>query len=90
MSDDITVKPNKCYIAFKINKTNFCDVEFQKKCLKIGINLKRGSLQDLKNIARDVSTVGHYMNGDYEIKMPNNEDIDYILSLINQSLKKNK
>ena len=90
LSDDIAIQPKKCYTAFKINKTNFCDIEFQKKCLKLYVNLKKGDLHDPQNIARDVSNVGHQGNGAYEIKMSDNEDIDYILSLINQSLKKNK
>ena len=90
MDYDIMIQPKKWYIAFKINKTNFCDIELQKKCLKLSINMKSGNLQDPKNIARDVSTIGHSLNGDYEIKLSDNENIDYILSLINQSLKKNK
>lgn len=90
MDDDMVIQPKKWYIAFKVNKTNICDIELQRKGLKIGINLKRGELQDSKNIARDVSNIGHSLNGAYEIKMNDAEDIDYIVSLIKQSLKKNK
>jgi predicted transport protein len=51
--------------------------------------LKSGELQDPQNIARDISNVGHWGNGSYEIRMNDAEDIDYISSLIKQSLKKN-
>ena len=47
-------------------------------------------LQDKKNVARDVSNVGHWGNGAYEIRLTDLEDIDYILSLLKQSLWKNK
>ncbi|GHT73995.1 hypothetical protein AGMMS50262_06110 [Bacteroidia bacterium] len=89
MNDAITLQPKKWYIAFKLNKTNVCDIELQKKGIKIGINLKRGELQDPQNITRDVSNIGHNLNGDYELKMNNSDDIDYISSLLKQSLKKN-
>jgi predicted transport protein len=47
-------------------------------------------LQDQKNIARDVSNVGHWGNGAYEIKLADLEDMDYVLSLLKQSLRRNK
>ncbi|MCB0660222.1 MAG: hypothetical protein KDC04_04760 [Saprospiraceae bacterium] len=47
-------------------------------------------MQDQKQIARDVSIVGHWGNGSYEIKLTDLEEIDYIISLLKQSLRKNK
>lgn len=43
-----------------------------------------------KNIARDVSNVGHWGNGAYEIRLADLEDVDYVLSLLKQSLRRNK
>jgi predicted transport protein len=48
------------------------------------------NLDDPKEIARDVSSVGHWGNGDYEIVMRTDEEMEYILGLIKQSMKKNK
>jgi len=90
MDDNVTIHPKKVTIGFKIDKNIFCDIVPLAKGLKIFVNLKSGDLQDPKNIARDVSNVGHWGNGSYEIKMIDAEDIDYIISLIKQSLKKNK
>ena len=90
MDDNISIQPKKQTIGFNIHKNIFCDFVLQTNSLKIFLNLKSGDLQDSKNIARDVSNIGHWGNGAYEIKIADNEDIDYILSLINQSLKKNK
>lgn len=90
MDDNITVQPKKQTIGFKVDNNIFCDVVLQGKGLKIYLNLKSGDLQDQKKVTRDVSNVGHWGNGAYEIKLTDLEDIDYILSLLKQSLRKNK
>ena len=87
--DDLEVKPKKKYIAFVLG-SNVVDIHIQKKALKIWLNLGQGELDDPKKIARDVSSVGHWGNGDYEITMQSDEEMDYILGLIKQSLRKNK
>lgn len=89
-ADNITLNPRKYFLGFKYNGNTFCDVVFLGKSLKIYLNLKSGELEDLKKISRDVSNVGHWGNGAYEIKMKDTEDIDYILSLVKQSFNKNK
>ena len=53
------------------------------------MNLKKGILVEPKKLARDVSDIGHHGNGDYEINVKDNSNIDYILSLIKQSYDKN-
>lgn len=87
--DNIEIKPKKKYIAFVSGK-NIVDIHPQKKALKLWINLTKGELDDSKNITRDVSATGHWGNGDYELQIDNDEDLEYILSLIKQSIKKNK
>lgn len=87
--DNIEIKPKKKYIAFVSGK-NIVDIHPQKKALKLWINLTKGELDDSKNITRDVSATGHWGNGDYELQIDNDEDFEYILSLIKQSIKKNK
>ena len=87
--DEIEVKPKKKYIAF-VSGSNIADIHIQKNALKIWINLQQGDLDDPKKLARDVSSIGHWGNGDYEIGMRTDEELDYILGLIKQSLKKNK
>ncbi len=87
--DNIEVKPKKKYIAFVSGK-NIVDIHPQKKALKLWINLPKGELNDSKNITRDVSSTGHWGNGDYELQIDSDEDLEYILSLIKQSILKNK
>jgi predicted transport protein len=38
----------------------------------------------------NVASVRHWGNGDYEIQIRTDADIEYIMSLVKQSLKKNK
>ena len=87
--DNIEIKPTKKYIAF-VSNANIVDVHIQKKALKIWLNLFKGELDDPKGIARDVANIGHWGNGDYEIQIKDDENLEYILSLIKQSYKKNK
>jgi predicted transport protein len=86
---EFEVKPKKLYIAFVAN-SNVVDVHLQKSNLKMWINLKKGDLDDSKNLAKDVSNTGHWGNGDYEIQIKDDENLEYILSLIKQSLEKNR
>jgi len=86
----VTTQPKKQTIGFKVDNNIFCDIVLQGKGLKIYVNLRSGDMQDQKQIARDVSHVGHWGNGSYEIKLIDLDDIDYIISLLKQSLRKNK
>ena len=51
--------------------------------------MKKGTLIDPKNIARDVSNIGHWGHGDYQIKLTDSTDLGYILTLIKHSYDKN-
>ncbi|MGJ1503240.1 DUF5655 domain-containing protein [Sphingobacterium multivorum] len=90
LDDNVSIQPKKQTIGFKVDNNIFCDVVILSKTLKIYINLKSGDLLDEKKLARDVSNVGHWGNGSYEIKLSDIEEFEYILSLLKQSLKKNK
>jgi Uncharacterized conserved protein len=87
--DSLDIKPKKHYIAF-IAKTNVIDIHLNKNSLKIWLNLQRGQLDDPKGLCRDVSNIGHWGNGDYELKVNSDDNFEYILSLIKQSLKHNQ
>lgn len=86
LSDDIEVEYRKDYIAFKKN-SNIADITVQRKGLKLWINLKKGSLDDPKNLMRDVSEIGHWGNGDYEVVIKDDKYLEYIMSLVKQALE---
>lgn len=86
LADGIEIIPQKFYIAFK-KGSNISDIEMQKKGLKIFINAKIGTLDDPKGLAKDVSNIGHRGNGDYQIQIENDKDLEYIMSLIKQVIR---
>ncbi|MCE7506957.1 endonuclease NucS [Polynucleobacter sp. IMCC30063] len=87
LNNEIEIKPQKFYIAFKKDNTNIACLELQKKRLKIYVGAKLGTLDDGKGIAKDVSKIGHYGTGDYEIHAVDDSNLEYILSLIKQTIQ---
>lgn len=85
LSPDIEALPLKWVMMFKTDR-KFAYIEIQKKNLKLWINLKKGQLDDSKGLARDVSSVGHAGNGDYELTITDTENLEYIMSLVKQAL----
>ena len=83
---DIEIKPQKMVIGFTQKGKVFSDVLILKSELKFWINLKIGKLDDPKLLARDVSNVGTWGNGDYEIRVSDTTNLEYIMSLVKQAL----
>ncbi|MBU0460089.1 MAG: hypothetical protein KJ771_04740 [Nanoarchaeota archaeon] len=88
IDENIEVIPKKKYIAFK-SQRNFIDILPQKNQIKFWLNLNKGQLDDSKEVARDISNIGHWGNGDYEIIFSSIEDLPYLITLIKQSYDKN-
>ncbi|MGL5750854.1 MAG: DUF5655 domain-containing protein [Paraclostridium sp.] len=84
LDDTITIKPKKLEIGFAYKNKMIVDIHLQKRALKMWLNTTFGSLEDSKGICRDVTNIGHWGNGDYEIQISNDDDIEYIFSLIKQ------
>lgn len=82
LSPDLEITPQKLYIAFKRGKNNIVSIHLQNKSLKMWINAKKGFLDDPKNITKDVSQLGHWGTGDYEIIVSDSKYLEYIMSLI--------
>lgn len=86
LSPDLEITPQKSYIAFKRGKNNIVSIHLQNQSLKMWINAKKGFLDDPKNITKDVSQLGHWGTGDYEIIVSDSKYLEYIMSLIKQLL----
>lgn len=82
----IETKPQKLYISFWKGTQYVCSVQLQNSSLKTVINLPKGRLDDSKELARDISHVGHWGMGDYEVKVSDTRYLEYIMSLIKQAL----
>lgn len=82
--DEVEIKTKKKTLAFKANSI-FVDFILQKNNIKIIINLKKGQLNDPRGITVDMENIGHWGNGDYQIRVNENEEFEYVLTLIKQS-----
>lgn len=88
----VSIEPKKLYIAFKKN-TNFCDIQIQRSKLKITLNLAKGSLEitdDQKYDLRDVSSRGHWGNGDYEVDLSDESQLPDVMELIHKAYRQTK
>lgn len=88
MDNNIEIKPFTVTIAFK-SDNYFLHVAFQKTQLKLWLNLLKGELKDPREMAKDVSNVGHWGAGDYELSLKPDDDLDYVMTLIKQAYMKN-
>ncbi len=86
LGHDVDIKPKKKEIDFTKEGKIFADICVLKSSLKIWINLKIGELDDPKGLARDVSSIGHWGNGDYELIVTDTANLEYIMSLIKQAI----
>jgi predicted transport protein len=87
LGNDIEIVYRKDYIDFK-RKRPFTDIIFYTDHLRLVINLKRKELDDPKKVCKDMSGQGHWGNGDYEVRIDLETDLDYVMFLVNQSYKK--
>lgn len=67
-----------------------CIIEYKKNQygLKIFFNVKSGQLNDPQKLARDLTKpkpIGHWGNGDYEVKLEKESELDDVFALIKQS-----
>ena len=89
IAPNITLKTTKYYIAF-INKRNFVSINTKRSRLDLYLNLKKGELSDPKHIAAEIPV--HIRFGKpshYILKVDDNSDLGYLLTLIRQSYDKN-
>jgi predicted transport protein len=77
----------KLYVAYKA-ETNFVDVVPQSRRLRLSLNLPFHELHDPQKVARDVTGLGRWGNGDAEVVLASMDELPYVLGLIRQSFEK--
>jgi predicted transport protein len=77
----------KLYIAYKA-ETNFVDIVPQAKRLRLSLNMPFAELDDPRGIAKNVTDVGRWGNGDVEIGVSTLDGVSYAIGLIRQSLER--
>ncbi len=83
----VTEEFYKPYIAYKA-ETNFVDVVSQAKRMKLTLNMPFAEISDPKGLCRDVTSVGHYGNGDVEFSLKSLDELPYVMGLVRQSYER--
>ena len=84
LSPQVKREYKKRYVAYKLD-TNFVDIIFQKKGLRISVNMKFSEVYDPKGICKDITNLGRWGNGDVEVSMRDISEIDQVMEIIEQS-----
>lgn len=77
----------KLYVAYKA-ETNFVDVVPQTKRLRLSINLDFHELHDPREMAKDVTNLGRWGNGNVEVSLESKQEIPYVMGLVRQAFEK--
>ena len=77
----------KLYVAYKA-ETNFVDIVPQKGRLRLSLNMQFYELHDPKDLAKDVTNLGRWGNGDVEVSLSKPEDLLYVMGLVRQAFEK--
>ena len=77
----------KLYVAYKA-ETNFVDVVPQKSRLRLSINLHFHELHDPRRLAKDVTNLGRWGNGDVEVALNKPDELPYVMGLVRQAFEK--
>jgi predicted type IV restriction endonuclease/predicted transport protein len=75
------------HIAYDSDKRSFCSVHINQGGLRVWLRLKYGRLTNPPSFARDVSSVGHWGNGDLELGISSLSQLKDVEPLILQSFK---
>ena len=68
-----------------LDDTNFVDIVFQKQRLRISINMKFSEINDPNGICKDITGLGRWGNGDAELFMEHQDELDQIMEIVKQS-----
>ena len=77
----------KLTIAYKA-ETNFVDIVPQAKRLRLSLNMPFAELDDPKGLAKNVTGIGRWGNGDVELGIATLEEVPDAIGLIRQSLER--
>ena len=77
----------KLYVAYKA-ETNFVDVVAQKSRLRLSLNLHFHELHDPKGLAKDVTNLGRWGNGDVEVALSTPDELPYVMGLVRQAFER--
>ena len=84
LSPSVKREYKKLYVAYKLD-TNFVDIVFQEKRLRVSINMKFADIVDKYGICKDITGIGRWGNGDAELFFEHLDEIEKVMDIITQS-----
>ena len=87
LSPVVTEEYLKQYVAYKA-ETNFVDVVPQASRLRLSLNMHFHELHDPRHLAKDVTNVGRWGNGDVEVHFSDVAQLPNVMALVRQALEK--
>jgi predicted transport protein len=86
LGDDVTIHPQKHYMAFRRNR-NFASVQVynQKKVVRVYLNSDPDTIEPKTANMRDVHQIGHFGTGDLEVTIKSKKDIEAIVDMMKSS-----
>ena len=86
LDESVEEVAKKLYIAYKVSQ-NFTCVEIHKNRILLYLKIKPSSLENYPDNCRDVSDIGHFGTGDFEVAVSNEEEFkiakEYIILAYN-------
>ena len=64
------------------------DVTAQKSRLRLSLNLHFHELHDPKVLAKDVTNLGRWGNGDVEVALSTPDELPYVMGLVRQAFER--
>lgn len=88
LGDDITIHPQKHYVAFRRHR-NFASVQIynRNRVVKVYLNLAPDNYEIDDSYMRDVRQIGHFGTGDLEITISSKDDINKAAELFAESYR---
>ena len=83
----ITEEFLKLYVAYKA-ETNFVDVVPQIRRLRLSLNMQFHELHDPKRLAKDVTNLGRWGNGNVEVAISKPVELPYAMGLVRQAFER--
>lgn len=77
----------KLYVAYKA-ETNFVDITPQVGRLRLSLNMPFPELSDPRGLARDVTNIGSWGNGDVKVSLTSVDELPYIMGLVRQAFER--
>ncbi len=90
LDEKVTKSITKHYIAYKYDYVNFVEIIIYKYSITIILDIPPELIQDEKQLTENISDKGSWGTGNARIKVYNDDNYDYILRLIQQSLDNEK